>query len=244
MSGEGHRPVLSVELASRAIRSSWEDVLLGLVSPASRSWSVGPPRPALDDQGEFARGGAATLLSALPSEPVRPGVVQGRQCALRSRRLTLPLGFGGYPSSAVMTGRDEHRVDTQLPSAAVAPAYHALGYASASPEIWVRVGLSEALQRAAASLPDGMSILIWDGLRTLDLQREIAERFESELADLPISVHDRTAILKKYVAPIPESEDEYRAAPAAHTTGGTVNVTLCNAQGRPLDLGISVRSIR
>lgn len=119
----------------------------------------------------------------------------------------------------------------------VAPAYAQLGFTTAMNTIWIRTGVFEALQRAAASLPVGTSIVLWDGLRTLETQREITERFLRSLSHLQIDSRERKAILSQYVSPLPASEVEYHAQPPPHATGGGVDVSLTDETGRPLDLG-------
>lgn len=65
--------------------------------------------------------------------------------------------------------REERRIK-------VAAAYSRMGFASASESVWLRSGALSALQAAADDLPDGLTLLVWDGLRTLGTQREIADR--------------------------------------------------------------------
>jgi D-alanyl-D-alanine dipeptidase len=119
----------------------------------------------------------------------------------------------------------------------VAPAYAQLGFTTAMNTIWLRTGTFEALQRAAASLPAGMSILVWDGVRSLETQREIAERFLCSLSHLRIDLRERETIVRQYVSPLPASEVEYHGQPPPHATGGGVDVSLADERGRPLDLG-------
>jgi D-alanyl-D-alanine dipeptidase len=119
----------------------------------------------------------------------------------------------------------------------IAAAYHALGYPAASPEIWVRTGTFGALRYAAASLPTKFSLLVWDGLRALETQREIRRRLDQSISDLSLTPSERQNFIERYVSPIPASEEEYMKAPPPHLTGGAIDVSLCDDRGRPLDLG-------
>jgi D-alanyl-D-alanine dipeptidase len=117
------------------------------------------------------------------------------------------------------------------------PAYYNLGYRTATNLIRLRTGVIEALQHAARRLPAGVSFIVWDGLRTVETQREIAERFEKTLSLSVANPCDRAKLVRKFVAPLPNSEAEYRKCPPPHTTGGAVDLTLGDDAGVPLDLG-------
>jgi D-alanyl-D-alanine dipeptidase len=119
----------------------------------------------------------------------------------------------------------------------VSPAYHGLGYATATDEIFVRTGTLAALRRAAAALPDGISLLIWDGLRRLETQREIVQRFEKSFDDTVLSAHERAELAARYVSRLPDSRLDFRMSPPPHATGGAVDLSLCLENGVALDLG-------
>jgi len=118
------------------------------------------------------------------------------------------------------------------PGIAVAPAYHQRGIRSASEVIQVRAGVLDALRRAAGLLPSGVQLLLWDGLRNLHTQAEIVQDFRDSLPE-PGS----DAVVEKYLASPPVSEAEFLAEPPPHSTGGAVDLTLCDSAGRPLEMG-------
>ncbi len=113
-----------------------------------------------------------------------------------------------------------------------APAYHARGISSAPDRIEVRESVLVRLRRTASLLPPGTGLLLWDGLRTLRTQAEI---IEDSRAGLPEQYRDAT--VAKYLALPPSSEQAFRENPPPHTTGGAVDVTLCDETGQPLDMG-------
>jgi D-alanyl-D-alanine dipeptidase len=114
----------------------------------------------------------------------------------------------------------------------VAAAYHERGIAAAGDRVFVRRRVLDALRQASAALPAGIEILIWDGLRSLETQAEIVENFRATLPD-PSS----DEAVERYLALPPPSQDVFLRIPPPHTTGGAVDVTLCDPGGRPLDLG-------
>jgi zinc D-Ala-D-Ala dipeptidase len=113
-----------------------------------------------------------------------------------------------------------------------APAYHARGIRSAPDQVMVRESVLARLHEAASLLPAGTGLLLWDGLRTLRTQAEIVEDFRAGLPE-----QDRDATVQKYLALPPATEREFREDPPPHTTGGAVDLTLCDQQGQPLGMG-------
>jgi D-alanyl-D-alanine dipeptidase len=114
----------------------------------------------------------------------------------------------------------------------VAPAYHERGITHAPTSVTVRRRVLDGLRRASALLPEGQDILMWDGLRSLVTQKEIVDQFRASLPE-----EDREAVVERYLAPPPESEEAFRRCPPPHSTGGAVDLTMCDASGRPLDMG-------
>lgn len=115
------------------------------------------------------------------------------------------------------------------------PRYIAMGLPGALPACWVRRGVAEALVLAAGTLPDGLSLLVWDGWRSLDTQSAL---FEAHVADLALDHPHMTReqlelIARPYVTPPHPGHH----APPPHLTGGAVDLALADADGRPLDLG-------
>lgn len=115
------------------------------------------------------------------------------------------------------------------------PQYHLRNLPGALPRGWVREGVADRLARAAASLPDGLSLVVWDGYRTMATQAALYHAYLDELtmvhADWPADALEEAAA--RYVTPPSPS----RAAPPPHLTGGAVDLTLGDGDGTPLDLG-------
>jgi zinc D-Ala-D-Ala dipeptidase len=116
----------------------------------------------------------------------------------------------------------------------VRPAYFAMGYCTATSSVEVRQGVLHALLLVAGSLPEGISLIVWDGLRTLATQAEILRRFRDVLMSAP---GNGDVDMARYVTPLPTTISDFRTNPPPHCTGGAVDVTLGDADGLPLDLG-------
>ncbi len=115
------------------------------------------------------------------------------------------------------------------------PQYHALGLPGSRAVAVIREGVAERLARVAAALPDGLSLVIWDGWRSYETQQALYEGWMADLArkhtNWPIDVlHRETA---RYVS-VPSTDP---SCPAPHLTGGAVDLTLADGDGRPLDMG-------
>ena len=93
-----------------------------------------------------------------------------------------------------------------------------------------REGLAERLAGAASTLPRGLELLIVEAYRAPVRQLAYWEQYRAELREHypDPSEPQLFELASRFVAP-PEV--------APHTTGGAVDLTLCDADGRELDLG-------
>ena len=115
------------------------------------------------------------------------------------------------------------------------PRYHAMGLPGAVPRGWVREGVAQRLAAVASGLPDGRSLVVWDGYRPIETQAALYHAYLEELAmihdDWPAEALEAAA--SRYVTP----PSRTLSAPPPHLTGGAVDLTLGDGEGRPLDLG-------
>lgn len=113
-------------------------------------------------------------------------------------------------------------------------AYLSQGLAGALERCYVRSGVWERLHRALELLPERYSLLIFDGLRPLSVQRAIRDQFRQILSEERpgLGAEELETVLDDFAArPVKRPE-----RPAPHTTGGAVDLTLC-LDGAPLDMG-------
>lgn len=99
----------------------------------------------------------------------------------------------------------------------------------------VRAGVLDRLVRAAEALPDGLGLLLVEGFRPPALQRRYFDAYSGRLRDdnPAWSAHELRTAASRYIAP-PEV--------APHTAGAAIDVTLCDAHGRELDMGTPVNA--
>lgn len=116
-----------------------------------------------------------------------------------------------------------------------APQYFVQGYRHAEPCIRLRTSAINALHRAVTAIPSHYKLLIWDGLRSLDLQREIRHVAIRNLVKQRVTLTN--AELSCYVSDTPLNSAQFDQAPPPHCTGGAVDVSLAYADGRNVDMG-------
>jgi D-alanyl-D-alanine dipeptidase len=126
-------------------------------------------------------------------------------------------------------------VDAIGPRVIDVPRYHQMGLPGALPRNWIREGVAARLEAVAASLPGGMTLVVWDGFRPIATQAALFRGYLDELTmvhpDWPADALEDAA--DRYVTPPSRSA----LAPPPHLTGGAVDLTLGDGEGRPLDLG-------
>jgi D-alanyl-D-alanine dipeptidase len=112
----------------------------------------------------------------------------------------------------------------QIPAAGIDAlhSYLTAGRRHATDRQWLRTGTLARLQQAAAALPSGLGIAVFDAWRPLALQQELFEAVSEDTGP------------DGYSAVAPPSADPQ--APPPHLTGGAVDLTL-TWQGEPLELG-------
>lgn len=121
------------------------------------------------------------------------------------------------------------------PTLRVYPAYRHLGIPEAVEDCQVRQAVFERLLLAAERLPAGLSLVVLDAWRPMAVQRHLYLTLEAAMTrhhpDADAATLER--LTRQFVSP-PSSDPR---APSPHLTGGAVDVTLCDAQGRWLDMG-------
>jgi D-alanyl-D-alanine dipeptidase len=118
---------------------------------------------------------------------------------------------------------------------AVDSRYYAAGYAGALAECYARETVARRLVAAAALLPPGWRLVIFDAWRPLAVQQHIFDAYLSQLrGDQPAAAEP--ALREQaahYVAP-PSAD---LACPSPHATGCVIDLSALDGNGVPVDLG-------
>lgn len=115
--------------------------------------------------------------------------------------------------------------------------YPKLGMDNAEEDCFVRREIPELLIKASESLPKGYRLRIWDAWRPFDLQEELYIDYSRDIIKQfgleDKSEEERSAVIRNFVSePVPD-----RDIPPVHTTGGAVDVTILDPDGKELDMG-------
>ncbi|MBC8142388.1 MAG: M15 family metallopeptidase [Armatimonadetes bacterium] len=113
--------------------------------------------------------------------------------------------------------------------------YHAQGIPGTSPVVSVRAGVLARLQTVVDALPPDLTLLVFDGYRSLAVQQWLWDTYLAQIrAEQPhLSDAEVNAVLRRFVAaPV---ADPLRPPP--HRTGGAVDVYLVDATGVSLPMG-------
>lgn len=121
------------------------------------------------------------------------------------------------------------------PPIMVFPAYSRLGIPGAIPECFVREGVYRALLAAARSLPQGIKMLVLDGWRPWRVQQYLFDTLHEAIHHHhPKASEDELLTRTREFVSLPSRDP---TAPSPHLTGGAVDITLCDSDGLPLDMG-------
>lgn len=121
------------------------------------------------------------------------------------------------------------------PKITLYPAYYKMGVPNAVDECFVRRQVFDRLLQASRLLPDGIRLVILDGWRPFIVQQYLFDTLINliQRARPELDAEAQYAFARTLVSP-PSTDPE---APSPHLTGGSVDVTLSDAEGRLLDMG-------
>ncbi|MDO6454547.1 M15 family metallopeptidase [Neptunomonas phycophila] len=117
------------------------------------------------------------------------------------------------------------------------PAYYKLRVTYALPECFVRDSVLDRLHMAADLLPSDLSLVVLDGWRPFSVQQYLFDTLVNLLkkANPEMSLDKLLSKARTLVSPPSDNP----STPSPHLTGGAVDVTLCDTNGRFLDMGTS-----
>lgn len=159
------------------------------------------------------------------------------QCMYEQHPIPVEADIAWYAlSSMVIADNQEPLVDTQTLSGVITqPMYFLQGIAGALPRCYVRASVASKLQQVSHSLPSGYQLVVLDGWRPLSVQQQLRTRFLAEIKQRypELTALEQQRRLDEFVAR--PSVDPL--CPSPHLTGGSVDVSVCDAEGNVLDMG-------
>ena len=137
--------------------------------------------------------------------------------------------------SSHITLRDngEPLVDLAHYGFAMEPIYYRQGF-SANPKMYLRKSVADKLAVIQDSLPSGFRFKIWDGWRSREVQNTIYQHFYDKLQQEHPNWDEKTLERETLVFVAPATNP---VVIPPHATGGAVDLTLVDSQGKELDMG-------
>lgn len=117
----------------------------------------------------------------------------------------------------------------------VYPAYARMEVPGAVHECYVREEVYRRLLAVSRALPSGLTLLVLDGWRPWRVQQYLFETLSATISEAEPGINEDELLerTREFVS-LPSTAAD---APSPHLTGGAVDVTLCDADGLPLDMG-------
>lgn len=119
----------------------------------------------------------------------------------------------------------------------IKPMYHLQNVEGAINAVYLRESAAELLIKAADRLPQGTNFLIYDGWRPLAVQEALYRKYEQHFRQLKPELNEEE--LARYVSQFVSKPSVSPDKPSPHLTGGSVDLSLINADGVELDMGTS-----
>jgi D-alanyl-D-alanine dipeptidase len=114
------------------------------------------------------------------------------------------------------------------------PMYFKWGHTD-NPLIKAREGIINKLREAKKGLPQGFNFKIWDGFRTLKVQKILYDDYYNRLKkDHPDFSHEKICqMVEIFVSPASKNP----LFPSPHNTGGAIDLTIVDENGEELNMG-------
>ncbi len=113
--------------------------------------------------------------------------------------------------------------------------YFIQGIKGALPECFIRESVYDKLLEAVNYLPTGFKFLIYDAWRPKIVQYELFNRLKDEIKNENPSLNEKELdnLVQEYVA-LPSDDQK---APSPHLTGGAIDLTIIDQDGKELEMG-------
>lgn len=116
----------------------------------------------------------------------------------------------------------------------VKPQYYVQGIAGAENDCKVRNSIANKLIKIANKLPEGFKLLVWDSFRTVETQKALFDSYYNEFKkNTDLTGDELLEYTKKFVS-LPSTN---KSKPSPHNTGAAIDLTICDDNENPIDLG-------
>lgn len=176
---------------------------------------------------------ADPVVTGIPVVDDGSVLVDLREWGLRVEPTPPAVPFGAAPAHRRRCDNRSGRATRRGPAAGTDRAPGRSDRSGVPDHGWARATLAQRLARADANLPNGIRLLVVEGLRPLAVQQRIHDGYRSELAgELPWLTDDEIdRMASRFVSP---------PGIAPHVSGAAIDLTLVGPDGRRLDLGTEI----
>lgn len=116
----------------------------------------------------------------------------------------------------------------------VKPEYYINGIAGSENDCKVRITIADKLIKVANNLPNGFKLLVWDSFRTIETQKALFDLYYEEFEkNTNLKGEKLQEYTKKFVS-LPSMD---KKKPSPHNTGAAIDLTICDCNENPIDLG-------
>ena len=116
----------------------------------------------------------------------------------------------------------------------VKPQYYINDIAGAEQDCKVRTTIANKLELIANKLPSNFKLLVWDSFRTIETQKALFDKYYDEFeASTRLKGNELLEYTKKFVS-LPSMD---KGKPSPHNTGAAIDLTICDCDDNPIDLG-------
>ena len=116
----------------------------------------------------------------------------------------------------------------------IEPQYYINGIAGAENDCKVRSSIVEKLVKIANKLPNGFKLMVWDSFRAVETQKALFDSYYNEFEkNTNLKGEKLLEYTKKFVS-LPSTN---KLKPSPHNTGAAIDLTICDSNGEPINLG-------
>ena len=116
----------------------------------------------------------------------------------------------------------------------IKPQYYINGIAGAEQDCKVRTTIATKLELIANKLPSNFKLLVWDSFRTIETQKALFDKYYNEFEkSTKLKGNELLGYTKKFVS-LPSMNKE---KPSPHNTGAAIDLTICDCNENPINLG-------
>lgn len=116
----------------------------------------------------------------------------------------------------------------------VKPQYYINDIAGAEQDCKVRTTIANKLELIANKLPSNFKLLVWDSFRAIETQKALFDKYYDEFeASTRLKGNELLEYTKKFVS-LPSMD---KGKPSPHNTGAAIDLTICDCDDNPIDLG-------